>query len=362
MKPYILEGGEGVRNISSKNKEAVMLKKVVDILAINYVLIGFSALFFLQGSGCFAADWLHFGYDDSYTSRNPVENTIGINNVSQLQKQWGLGCDNGSFAVISRSPALYNGTLYTTSAGSVLQAYNARTGQQLWTFGSRSGSGWTPQPVVSEDGVVFYLQPVSSTLYDLYAVNASTGKELWKSPISFDLGFNDEALSTVDEANNRVYLVAPAFGPEEGVLYALNKETGEIAWYKNKTVGNFSAQGDYVLLKEGYIFGLADVDRFDYQMYRFDVTTQKVDFFFDVPTPLPDADDDEILQYGLCGNQLIVGIGVNDDHITDIDKGSVVIYNVDSPSVVRRIDFPYPITGQIACNTSINTFYVPTDP
>jgi outer membrane protein assembly factor BamB len=151
------------------------------------ILIGLCTLPFSYNSNCFAANWLHFGYDNNYASRNPVENTIGINNVSQLQRRWGLGCDDGYFRVISRSPALYNGNLYTTSAGSILQAYNARTGQQLWTFGT-SGSGWNPQPVASEDGVVFYLPPGGSGFYDLYSVNANAGTEIWKSPISFDLG------------------------------------------------------------------------------------------------------------------------------------------------------------------------------
>ncbi len=348
-------------NLTSNHFIRNLFGSISNIITV-FILIGFGALSLWQSSDCFAGDWLQFGYDDSYTSLNPAETKIGISNVSQLQRQWGLGCNDGVFSVISRSPALYNGTLYTTSAGSILQAYNAKSGQELWTYGKNYGSGWNPQPVVSEDGVVFYLQPVNSGLYDLYAVNASTGMVFWKSPISFDLGFNHTVLPTIDETNNRVYLVEPDFGPDEGALYAINKETGDIVWYKNKTVGNLSAKGDYVILKANKIFGLADVNWFDYQMYRLDVKTQDVDFFFDVPTPLPDADDDEILQYSLCGNQLIVGIGVDDDHISDIDKGSVVIYNIDSPTVVRRIDFPYPITGQIACNTTTNTLFIPTNP
>ncbi len=126
--------------------------------------------------------------------------------------------------MISRSPAIYNGTLYTSGAGSKLTAYDAITGQELWQFGN-GNYGWAPQPVVSADGIVFYMEDSIPT--HLYAVDADTGNMLWEAPIGFDLAYNNTALVTVDEANNVVYIVQDPFARGGGKLFALNKQTGE---------------------------------------------------------------------------------------------------------------------------------------
>ncbi len=166
------------------------------------------------------ADWPHFGYDGSFTACNPLESTLAITNVATLERKWGVGCDDGYFSVISRSPAIYDGKLYTSGAGNKLTAYNARTGQKLWQFGN-GNYAWAPQPVVSTDGIVFYMEGSYPT--HLYAVNANTEAKLWEAPLTFDLGYNDRALVTVDEANGLVYLIENPF-MGGGKLYALNKQ------------------------------------------------------------------------------------------------------------------------------------------
>ena len=77
-----------------------------------------------------------------------MESTIGVTNVSTLERKWGIGCDDGYFSVMSRSPAIRSGVLYASSAGSKLTAYNSRTGQPLWQFGG-GNYGWAPPPTVS---------------------------------------------------------------------------------------------------------------------------------------------------------------------------------------------------------------------
>ena len=138
-----------------------------------------------------AGDWLHFGYDDAFSSCNTAETTINIANASQLERKWGVGCDDGSFSVMSRSPAVYNGKVYTSGAGQRLTAYVARIGSGLWQFGS-GNLGWAPQPIVSENGIVFYMEGTSG-IYELYAVNAETGQKIWQAAVSFNNGFNDTA-------------------------------------------------------------------------------------------------------------------------------------------------------------------------
>ena len=302
-----------------------------------------------------AADWLHFGYDSSYTAHNTIESTLSITNVSKLERKWGIGCDDGYFSVISRSPAVYNGKLYTSGAGSKLTAYNARTGQKLWQFGS-GNLGWAPQPVASEDGLVFYMEG-SSGLYNLYAVNADSGSKVWEAPLAFNMSFNDTALVTVDEAKGLVYLVETPF-IEDGKLYALNKQTGEIAWSKSKPIDGVAFKGDYVLLNGGRLFALADAPMSGYpdhgdHMLKIDTTSHAIETTFNRPKP---EGYYAIKQYTLCNDRLVV----NFDYQYDPVK-LLVAYDPISPTIAWQKPFSE-TTGTIACNKDKNLIYVPTDP
>lgn len=321
--------------------------------SLNVIFSVFLAILILH-QPIFADDWLHFGYDDQYTSYNPLENTIGTSNISQLKKKWGIGCDDGYFTVFFRSPAIYNGKLYCSSAGSKLKVYNAKTGQFLWEFGS-GNYGWAPQPVVSEDGVVFYMEETYPTY--LYAVDADSGAMLWKAPIGFDLGYSGaaEALTTVDEKNNAVYVVEAPFGGD-GKLYALNKKTGEILWYKSKKVDNLEFKGNYVLLHKGKIYARAGVGS-QYSapehMICIDASSQKVTTTFTRPQPVTYHD---IGQYCLGNNRLLVGY-----YYQYASVNYLAAYNCNSPAVTWLKEMPE-ITGKIAYNTTKDVIYVPTDP
>jgi outer membrane protein assembly factor BamB len=304
-----------------------------------------------------SANWLHFGYDSAYSAYNPLEHTIGVTNVTNLQRVWGIGCDDSWFSVIWRSPAIYKGTLYTSGAGSRLTAYAARTGERLWQFGAGTGS-WAPQPVVSEDGTVFYLEETYPT--SLYAVDGATGRQLWKAPLDFNLGYSGaaEALVTVDEANDLVYIVELPF-VGGGKLFALDKQTGAVVWYKSKETDNATFSGNYVLYREGKIFAAAEVPMEPYpfkgdHMLKIDAASQAIEMTFDRPEPENYYD---IEQYTLCNDRLVVGFDYQYDPVK-----LLVAYDPISSTIAWQRPFSTAITGKIACNTASNQLYVPTDP
>lgn len=333
-----------------------------------------------------AANWLHFGYDGSYTAHNPVESTISITNVAQLGKKWGISCDDRYFSVISRSPAIYNGKLYTSGAGSRLTAYDAQTGRMLWQFAggdptdeqivevydvltgqmlrresNLGNAGWAPQPVVSEDGIVFYLEGSNPT--HLYAVDADIGEQLWEGPLAFEMGFNDKALVTVDEENNVVYLVEVGQLRGEGKLFALDKQTGEIVWYKSKATENVTFKGDYVLLSAGKILAVAEVraplpyEAYWDRMLCIDASSHDIETIFDKPEGI---ELDDISKYTLCNDKLIVTFCDRDDSFESIS--TLVVYDVTSQAVLWQKEYSTAITGKIACNKARSRIYVPTDP
>ncbi len=295
-----------------------MEKKIIAGL-ITLVVIALSVTVTMESGGATqptqaarrddVANWLHFGYDNSHTSYNPIEGTISITNVAQLERKWGVGCDDEYFSVISRSPAIYKGTLYTrfyTSPGySKLYAYDARTGQMLWQF-SNDNTGWASQPVVSEDGIIFDMEGSNPT--HLYAVDADTGDELWVAPIAFNLGFSDTAMVTVDEANDLIYIVETPFGYGEGKLYALDKQTGEIVWYSSKATDDVGFKGDYVLLSAGKIFAVAELPDISLvyhvdHMLSIDASSPEIEITFDRPELHTSSYDIEQNMLGFMGTE-----------------------------------------------------------
>jgi uncharacterized repeat protein (TIGR01451 family) len=70
------------------------------------------------------------------------------------------------------SPAEVNGVVYIGSADGNVYALNASTGAQLWTYAT--GSAVSPSPAVA-NGVVY----IDNDNGNLYALNASTGAKLW---------------------------------------------------------------------------------------------------------------------------------------------------------------------------------------
>jgi len=301
------------------------------------------------------ADWLHFGYDSAYTAYNPLESTLSVTNVAQLERKWGVGCDDGYFSVISRSPAIAGGALFTSGAGRKLSAYNARSGQFLWEFGG-GNLGWAPPPVVSEDGLVFYWEGMSM-LYTLYAIDSHSGNQQWASPLQFNIGFNDEALATVDEAHDWVYLVETHY--TSGKLYALDKQTGQVDWYMGPATDNADFKGDYVLLSEGEIYAAAEVPMTPYpfkgdHMVKINAATQDIELTYARPTPENYYD---IEQYTLCNDRLVAGFDYQYDPVK-----LLVAYDPITSTIAWQKPFSSTITGQIACDPARNQLYVPTDP
>ena len=164
----------------------------------------------------------------------------------------GIGCDDDVFSVYGGTPALYHGDIIITYAGGKLEGGNCYTGEMEWEFGD-SAMGWAPPPVVSEDGVIYYLYVTDDASSKMYAVNAETGVEIWEAATQFKTGFNNLTQAAVDEENGLVYVIEDIFG--DGRLFAVDRKNGEIAWFlggKKETEPTFV--GSIVIQKDGKLF------------------------------------------------------------------------------------------------------------
>ncbi len=329
-----------------------MLRRFSQLIVVN-----FCGVLLVAQMGV-ANNWLHFGADSIYSGHNEEERKLGPENVSDLERRWGIGCDDGYFSVISSSPAIRNGVLYTSGAGSRLTAYEASTGLMLWEFG-QGNWGWAPQPVVSADGTVYYMEGSNPT--EVYAVNGATGEMLWQAPLGFDLGFSDTALITVDEEQKLVYVVEEPFAPGEGKIFALDAATGDVAWWKGPATDDLGFKGDHVLLRDGMIYIVAVYE--DEYSWRFekvvviDAGSRNITASFLRPD---DIEFREISRFSICGNTLIVNFCDRDDVFES--EGILVAFDLTTGIETWRMEAQGAFTGRLACNETLEVVYVPAGP
>ncbi len=150
-------------------------------------------------------DWAQFRYEPSHSGTNPYENVLSPKNVGQLKVKWKhlLATHTES------SAAVVDGVVYIGDDANDLYALRASTGKELWRY-TVSGD-YVRAPAVG-DGAVYI-----SYANGVDAIDAATGKMLWHVQV-----FNPTEVSVSD---GLVY-----FGSFLGGLYAVDAKSGERRW------------------------------------------------------------------------------------------------------------------------------------
>src|SRR6266540_3174593 len=199
-------------------------------------------------------DWTHFRFDPAHHGVNPDETILSPANVGNLTVKWRTNIGGGCFA----SASVVDGKLYTADTGSAngkLHALDAATGQELWTFPSDALPGdhaWTSPPVAN--GVVYF--GVNRPIPVVYAVNATTGQEIWHhtGPVA-------NIVSSPALESDRIYV---AF--TDGTIRALDATNGQVIWSVTHPGGAYSSPA----VENGRVFvGSRD----DHKLYAFDAVT-----------------------------------------------------------------------------------------
>jgi polyvinyl alcohol dehydrogenase (cytochrome) len=188
------------------------------IPVVSMLLVGAFAPSFAGASG--SADWPAYLFSAGHTSLN-ASTAITPTNVGSLTEAWVfnspaptmIGQPGGGFTA---SPTVYGGRVYIGSNTGVFYALDEATGSIVWS----RFLGFVPRLTCGARGIsataTVALDPVtqSPTVYvsggdgNLYALNASTGAEVWHSkivlPSSTVNDFYDWSSPTV--ANGKVYI------------------------------------------------------------------------------------------------------------------------------------------------------------
>ncbi len=175
--------------------------------------------------------WLTYG--GSYSEqRYSTLDQIHDGNAAQLGLAWSH--EIGSNRVVEATPLVVDGVLYTTGSWSVVIAYDARSGEELWRYDPQVPRETGPKGCcdVGNRGVAVYQGRVYLGAFDgrLVCIDAKSGKLVWEK-------------LTVDPTRPYTITMAPRIvkgrviigngGAELGVrgyVSAYDATSGELAW------------------------------------------------------------------------------------------------------------------------------------
>src|SRR5438552_1546437 len=163
------------------------MKRQLRLLAI--IVTGSLALLAAQGRGSRQVEWLYYGGDPANTKYSPLAD-ITVQNVERLQiawqwKHWETPLDQYKTVpgFFESTPLMIDGVLYVTTPYNSIAAVDAETGKELWRFDGEayklgqvlSGSGWKLR------GTAFWrdggkLRIFLNSRNRLFSLDAQTGK------------------------------------------------------------------------------------------------------------------------------------------------------------------------------------------
>lgn len=178
-----------------------------------------------------AGEWLTHGRDYAETRFSPLKK-IDAENVKQLGLAWSY--DTGTNRGLEATPIVSGGVMYTTGSWSIVYALDARTGKELWKYDPAVPHRYGAKACcdVVNRGVALYKGRVYVGALDgrLIALDAATGKPVWSAV-------------TVDQTKMYTITAAPRIvkgkviigngGGEYGVrgyVSAYDAMTGKLVW------------------------------------------------------------------------------------------------------------------------------------
>ncbi len=189
-------------------------------------------------------DWPSYGRSLSETRYSPLAQ-IDASNVHRLGLAWTyvLGAGGGAQEA---TPLVWNNTIYGITTWSVVFAVDARTGKELWR--------WDPevnQPAVRgrpccgvvNRGIAIYNGTIFAPVIDgrLEALDARTGKVIWEARVAYPQQW--QVITMAPRVANGKVLIGVAGGdhPTRDFFDAYDAATGRRAWRFYTVPGNPAA-------------------------------------------------------------------------------------------------------------------------
>ena len=180
-----------------------------------------------------AADaWTNPGGDSGKTHHSALTD-IDAANVARLGLAW--SADLGTNRGLEATPIVSDGVLYTSGVAGRVYAFNAETGKELWRF--EPDVDMQVNRTVCCDmvnrGVALARGKVFVTALDavMYALDARTGKVVWKTDTKDNSGRGISSTGAVEIAGD-VVTIGNGGGDEDvrGYVSAFDLDTGKLKW------------------------------------------------------------------------------------------------------------------------------------
>lgn len=184
-------------------------------------------------------EWLSYGRDPSEQRFSPLK-TISEGNVSQLGLAWAADMETARGQ--EATPLMHDGTLYVTTAWSILKAYDAKTGRLKWSYDPKVPRDTLVRACCDavNRGAALYGTSVYLATLDgrLIALKQSNGALMWSALVVPNQ--QDYTITGAPRIAGGLVLIGSG-GAEykaRGFLAAYDHRTGEQVWRFHTVPGN----------------------------------------------------------------------------------------------------------------------------
>ncbi len=184
-----------------------------------------------------AGEWLSLGGNFEQQQYSPLDQ-INEDNVAQLGFAWEYQARSPIGRVprgLEATPFVVDGVMYTSGAWGFVYAVDASTGEEIWKFNPGVDASYNRRACcdVVNRGVAVWKGKVYVGTLDGYMVclDASSGKELWRADTFIDRSVSYTITGPAQVAGNVVIIgnSGAEFGVR-GYISAYDLDSGELAW------------------------------------------------------------------------------------------------------------------------------------
>ena len=186
----------------------------------------------IKNAGSEPGNWLAYGRDYNEQRFSPLTQ-VNRETVSRLAPTW--VDDLNSVYAQEATPIVVDGTLFVSTAFSIVHAYDAVTGERKWTYDPQVPREFLRKACCGpvNRGVAVYRGNVYVGSLDgrLIAIDATTGTKVWETNTIIDRTRNYSITGAPRTARGNVYIGngGAEFGVR-GYVTAYDAQTGEQVW------------------------------------------------------------------------------------------------------------------------------------
>ncbi|MBN9697871.1 MAG: PQQ-dependent methanol/ethanol family dehydrogenase [Zoogloea sp.] len=184
-------------------------------------------------------DVVHFGLGQQGQRFSPLDK-INTKTVKNLVPVWSFSFGGEKQRGQESQPLIHDGKMFVTASYSRIFALDAKTGKKLWKYEHRLPEGIMPCCDVINRGAALYGDLVIFATLDaqLVALNKDTGKVVWKDKIDdYAAGYSASAAPLIVKGMVITGVSGGEFGVQ-GRMEARDAKTGKMVWMRPTVEGH----------------------------------------------------------------------------------------------------------------------------